>query len=493
MRTIRFCLLLFAGIMAASGVQAKKKDILSQEKGKSITFRVDPDLPEPTGESLSFRMRETDKLISEILNQSEIRGENQRVVAWGIGDERYASYGKNPFFNGMIDAFADHRPVVLTPDVIWFLICQGFAHYVNDNPEELRHLFVDHEGKIDLIVQSGKDLLTEDADWEGIVNCFADQIRENTKGDIADIMAEPFSTTGVNEHMVSQIALMETCKSYFDYIVIYLSCGIPSVTLKGTPEDWQSILDRTRKLRAYGIDWWVDDLEPILEEFVKASKGKPNTEFWRSIVKKYRPGDVRGLGCGGIDMGATKFDGWFLKFLPYDEKGRTPDEVLMDHDMLPEMVRTEYKYIIFNDATGEVEKTVMMEFWAGIVGMEVDPETCAMTPKMGWFTRVGKTQEELLEEFKAKDSGDGYSDGLMLKVNKVPDIIRAMGSINRLSLHFVGKVDIPNWMDSMDIRSLEIYGSMTPDEEEALRKRFPKARINGQFPRNDDEDDDDFL
>ena len=51
MRTIRFCLLLFAGILAASGVQAKKKDILSQEKGKSITFRVDPDLPEPTGES----------------------------------------------------------------------------------------------------------------------------------------------------------------------------------------------------------------------------------------------------------------------------------------------------------------------------------------------------------------------------------------------------------------------------------------------------------
>jgi hypothetical protein len=47
-------------------------------------------------------------------------------------------------------------------------------------------------------------------------------------------------------------------------------------------------------------------------------------------------------------------------------------------------------------------------------------------------------------------------------------------------------------MDSMDIRSLEIYGSMTPDEEEALRKRFPKARINGQYPR-DDEDDDVFL
>ena len=477
---------LFAGILAVSGVQAKKKDIISKEYG-SITFRVDPDLPEPTGESLSMRMKSSDELVSDILNQSEIRGGNQRVVASGIGGERYASYGKNPFFKGMIDAFADHRPVVLTPDVIWFLICQGFAHWVNDNPEELRDLFVDHEGKIDLIVQTGKELLSGDVDWETIVNGFYTQIRDNTKGDIADIMSEPFSTTGVNEHMVSQIALMETCKSYFDYIVMYFSCGIPSVTLKGTPDDWQSVLDRTRKLRAYGLDWWVDDLEPILEEFVRASKGKPDTEFWRSIVKKYRPGDVRGLSCG-MDMGATRFDGWFLKFLPYDEQGRTPSEVLMDHSILPGMVRTEYKYIIFNDFTGEVEQTMMMEFWAGIVGMEIDPETCAMTPKMGWFTRIGKTEEELLEEFKEKDKNADFSDGLMLKVNKVPDIIRKMDGINKLTLRFVGKVVIPDWMDSMEIGFFEISGAMTPDEEEAIYKRFPKARINGRRILDDEDD-----
>ena len=491
MRTVRICLLLFAGLLISSAIQAKKKDIISQEKGKSITFRVDPDLPEPTGEGLSMRMHNEDLLIKEILRASEIRGD-ERVVAAGIGEGKFASYGQHPFFKGMIDAFADHRPVVLTPDVIWFLICQGFAHYVNDNPEELRNLFVDHEGKIDLVVQSGKDLLSGEADWPAIVDGFADQIRSNTKGDIADIMSQKFSTTGVNEHMVSQIVLMETVKAYFDYIVIYMSCGIPSVTLKGTPDDWQSILDRTRKLREYGIGWWVDELEPILEEFVNASKGNPDVEFWRSIVKKYRPGDVRGLSCG-MDMGATQFDGWFLKFLPYDERGRTPAEVNMDHSMLPEMVRTEYKYMIINDVTGEVEQTMMMEFWAGIVGMEVDPETYAMTPKMGWFTRIGKTEEEILEEFKSKDKDDIFSDGLQLKVNKVPDIIRKMDRINNLTLRFTGKVVIPEWMDSMDIRSLEIYGSMTPDEEEALRKRFPKARINGQFPRNDDEDDDDFL
>ena len=461
-----------AGLLVTAGVQAKKKDIISRERGKSITFRVDPDLPEPTGQGL--RMMDGKGLIIEFLDRREIPGDAATVVGSGFGQEEYAYYGENPFFKGMIDAFADHRPVVLSPDVIWFLICQGFAHYVNDNPEELRNLFVDHEGKIDLVVRSGKDLLSGKADFEAIVDSFFVKIRDNTKGEIADIMAQKFSTTGVNEHIVSEIVLMETVKSYFNYIVMYMSCGIPSITLTGTPDDWQSILDRTRKLSAYGIDWWVKDLEPILTEFVKASKGKPDVNFWKSIVKKYRPGDLRGLSCG-MDIGSTKFDGWFLKFLPYDKSGRTPDEVNMDHSMLPEMVRTDYKYIIYNDFTGEIEAELMMEFWAGIVGWDVDAETYTMTPKLGWFTRGKQTEEELLAEFEsqAKDSWDGLS----LRVNRVPDIIRKMGYIGSLSLTFDGKVVIPDWMDEKKIGKFEINGSMTADEEAALKARFPNATI----------------
>ena len=474
MRTIRICLMVIAGLLVSAGVQGKKKDILSREKGKSITFRVDPDLPEPTGEGL--RLMRSSMIISEMLNRSEVPGDAERVVGSGLGDGEIAYYGESPFFKGMIEAFADHRPVVLSPDAIWFLICQGFAHYVNDNPEAVRDLFVDHEGKIDLVVQSGKELLSGEADWNSIVDGFYAQIHDNTKGEIADIMAQKFSTTGVDEHIVSEIVLMETVKSYFNYIVMYMSCGIPSITLTGTPDDWQSVLDRTRKLGGYGIDWWVKDLEPILIEFVNASKGKPDVNFWRSIVKKYRPGDMRGLSCG-MDMGATKFDGWFLKFMPYDKTGRTPAEVNMDHGMLPEMVRTDYRYIIFNDLTGEVEADMMMEFWAGIVGMEVDPETFAMTPKLGWFTRVKQSEEEMLEDLKSKDREDSYS-GLSLRVNKVPDIIRKMGRINNLSLTFDGRVTIPDWMDGMDIGRLTISGSMTADEAAALKARFPKATIN---------------
>ena len=42
-------------------------------------------------------------------------------------------YGAHPFFYGMYEAYADHRPFVLSPDMVWMLISQGFSHHINAN------------------------------------------------------------------------------------------------------------------------------------------------------------------------------------------------------------------------------------------------------------------------------------------------------------------------------------------------------------------------
>ena len=98
----------------------------------------------------------------------------------------------------------------------------------------------------------------------------------------------------------------------------------------------------------------------------------------------------------------------------------------------------------------------------------------AVSPK-GNGEFFSQTEEELLAEFEsqAEDSWDGLS----LRVNRVPDIIRKMGHIGSLSLTFDGKVIIPDWMDEKAIDELTITGSMTPEEEAALKARFPEARI----------------
>lgn len=457
-----FALLIFASV----GASASKKDVIEKKKG-SITFAVDKDLTEPAG--AESRMQSFSYIIRDIMGRDNVGGDQLQIIDSSFSDERLGNYGSNPFFKGLIDAFADHRPVVLTPDVIWQLICQGFANHVNQNPEQMRSLFVNHDGKIDLVVQSDVDVLQAKADWYGIVSGFSAQIAENTKDGLAELMSAPFSTTGPDELMASEIVLMKTVESFFQYVVMYLACGIPSVTLTGTPADWQSILDRTRQLDKYGLDWWVSDLEPILKEFVKASKGKPDSEFWKSIVKKYRPGEMRGANCGFDE--STELDGWFLKFFPYDRKGRLPEKVRMTHDMLPEQVSVDFKYVILNDFTGEIVSETEMEMRAGIMGIEFDQNTWATTPKIGWFVRVKKTEDQMLQDIYQKDQ----NGELELRVNRVPDIFRKVGHIKRLHLHFTGKVELPEWLESKDIDSLIVEGNMTPDEQASIKERFPNV------------------
>jgi hypothetical protein len=45
-----------------------------------------------------------------------------------------------------------------------------------------------------------------------------------------------FSTTGPVERVVSQVVLMDALRKYFTYVIRTI-CGIPTVTLEGTPAD----------------------------------------------------------------------------------------------------------------------------------------------------------------------------------------------------------------------------------------------------------------
>lgn len=55
------------------------------------------------------------------------------------------------FLVAAFQAFKEHRPLIISPDHIWLLILQAFAVHVRQNAEELRHKFVAHDGKKELI------------------------------------------------------------------------------------------------------------------------------------------------------------------------------------------------------------------------------------------------------------------------------------------------------------------------------------------------------
>ena len=364
--------------------------ILHQEAG-SITFAVDEvDLPDNL---LGFRIS-GDKLASTL--------SPQRLSDWWSSDwepdilfnsfasEELFEIGEDVVFQMLLKAWCQHRPVSLSPDVIWLLICQQFSHYINKHPEEMREYLVDHQGKKELAVKSG-DLFSDQADWVGLIDSFVAEIGKFSRNGLAETLVADFSMTGTDERIASGVTLMDVVKPYYEYVAIYAVCGIPSITLTGTPDDWRSVLEKARALRNFSMGWWIDELEPILTEFVRAAEGVPNYWFWKDIVKKSRPHSIQGPTCGRRRKPLTRFDGWFLKLFPFDNDGRTPDRVTITKTMLAETVAVPFTYRVVNLA-GETLSETPLELIAGIVGVQQDENTLMLTPKIGWFVRTVNQQ-----------------------------------------------------------------------------------------------------
>ena len=68
-------------------------------------------------------------------------------------------------------AFAEHRPMAVTPDLLWHYIVRGISTHIHKYSEELRKKFVSHEGKKELTVFREKLDLDAD-DWSSLFKEF---------------------------------------------------------------------------------------------------------------------------------------------------------------------------------------------------------------------------------------------------------------------------------------------------------------------------------
>ena len=144
----------------------------------------------------------------------------------------------------IIDAYNNHWDIVLTPDVVWLTILQQFSAYVNggNRAEQLRDRIVDFEGKKELTVYADGTLFN--APYDFMTMQMAEKIAKNIKDPTLRTWVDPdFSTTTETDRVCAAASLMSIMQKYFSY-TISLACGIPSVTLKGTVEDWQSLRNK---------------------------------------------------------------------------------------------------------------------------------------------------------------------------------------------------------------------------------------------------------
>jgi hypothetical protein len=217
----------------------------------------------------------------------------------------------HPLLGAVHLAFAQHRPLILSPDAVWLTIAQGIAHHVRLHAEELRPRLVRHPGTKTLVItQDSTTMPTDAVGWAEIAGRFRDAIANEVGEGRARLLECDFSTTTEVERVASRIVLMDVYAPYFDYLLACV-CGIPEVTLLGTVDDWKKIRSRLDVVAELGLETWVRSLALICDELVRAAGGDPDPAFWKRI---YKPRDA---------YGEEVITGWIARLYPYLESAGT--------------------------------------------------------------------------------------------------------------------------------------------------------------------------
>ena len=333
---------------------------------------------EPKQNKITFHVDDVEPGVNPMskVNPNELSFIKKNVKAISHNAPIY-DLGNHPVLKGYEMAFKNHLPIIISPDIIWTLILQGFAIHVNVNAERLRDTFVDFADKKELEIER------EDLDFYNISNeqiqllfpLIVNEIEKNIKNGkefIGKVTAD-FSTSTPVTVAVSQLSVMSTFKKYFDYKVRIGGCGFPEITVEGTVEDWQKIIEKTKFLEKYELKWWVSEILPVLEKILDTKMGNIDLEFWRRMLR------IRG---DGSFYDKFRIDGWIVKFYPYDAEGGKMDmvSILEDlNDIKEERNNVPVKVKVID---GPEYNT---SFDCGFIGVSEDPETLAIKPEIGWI------------------------------------------------------------------------------------------------------------
>ncbi|MBC8138190.1 MAG: DUF4419 domain-containing protein, partial [Fibrella sp.] len=254
-------------------------------------------------------------------------------------------------------------------------------------------------------------------DWEGVFAEFSDQIRAHVGEHGHGLVVRSFSTTDIVARAATEVTLMDAFRSYFDYDVVTL-CGIPEITLEGTPEDWHSVREGAAALAEYDLHWWTQHLLPILDQFIAASEGDVDRSFWHNFYKM------------DDNSGGPYITGYVVNLFPYlvaapptpriarEQVNRLQERFLLSLEgawaRFDEMMNGRGKpsrnqYLGWEPPTSSfagitsgflppalsvapftwqyLNVKLPMEFVAGFVGVAQNPETLALRPEIGWGVR----------------------------------------------------------------------------------------------------------
>ncbi|KAK7955333.1 CFEM domain family protein [Apiospora saccharicola] len=229
--------------------------------------------------------------------------------------ESHISASRNGFVWAAYHAYCTHHHLVLRPEDIWFAILTQLSFYINAHAEDLRSLFVAHEGQKKLVVRDYNHVGST-TDYGRMAQEMTHRIQEHVVDPgLRDWILPSFSTTTDTDKVVGSILFMGVMQKYFTYCFMTL-CGIPSVTLMGEIDDWKDILARLDKMDQIGAEpaHFATMLRAVVRMFVRSFEQPAAAEvvdFWDKIAYHH-----------GASSGSDYLSGWITAFCFWDEKGQ---------------------------------------------------------------------------------------------------------------------------------------------------------------------------
>ncbi|KAJ1562593.1 hypothetical protein HK405_010282 [Cladochytrium tenue] len=244
-----------------------------------------------------------------------------RVLKSSFSDADVIEGNICPASNGLVRAahaaYSAHHHLTFRPEDIWFAVLTQLSFYVNAHAEELRGIFVAHEGQKKLKVFGMGTILT--ADFGQLAVQMTREMEEHIVApDLREWILPDFSTTGDNDIVVAAIIMMGTMQKYFEYD-LELYCGLPSVTLLGERADYVKICKRLERIVDGGFGKgepveFASRLRTVLDYFIRsfdAPKDAQVHDFWSKIAHHVSFGS-----------GPSFMSGWITAFCFWSDDGK---------------------------------------------------------------------------------------------------------------------------------------------------------------------------
>ena len=357
---------------------------------ETITFEVENNLKKPDN---FYETTNKDKLFDKILKNDTIE---VLMSNFNIEEESFFNEEKKSLIQGLILAYKNHYPIIISPDMIWILVLQGYSRFMDKYSEFFRNKYVNYDGKKVLEVKK-MGIFPEEATpeiWQEIIDGFINGIKKHVGNEIISNLQSDFTTTEEVTLATSQATIMSAMKNYFEFNLGMGGCGISSITLEGTIEDWEKIKSKLNFLSAkdFGLQWWIKHLLPIIEKIISTKSyydknGKINTDlknFWKDIIRVKDNKDY---------YDPYIINGWIIKFIPnlsedkpkiYEEmhKGDIPDQILT----------CPLKLTVYNmNRTKTIHNCDLL---SGFYGMNQDRKNYSVRPIIG-YALISKTKENM--------------------------------------------------------------------------------------------------